>query len=130
MKALQTRAPKSKPLVIAELHYRNQQQDKTVAQYMASLRKHSELCDFGDYLEQALSDRLVCRLRSEIVQRRLLSEKDLTLQKAYDFAHSLETVSRWASELQGSAKATTQASKEVRVAPPGRPTSAGVFPPQ
>ena len=59
-----------KPLVIAErfrFHHRNQQEGETVAQYMAALRKHSERCDFGDYLEQALRDRLVCGLRSEIV---------------------------------------------------------------
>ena len=79
-----------------------------MAQYMAALRKHSKRCEFGDYLEQALRDRLVCGLQSEIVQSRLLSEKDLTLQKAYNPAHSLETVSHRASELQASAKATTQ----------------------
>ena len=122
-----------KPLVIAErfrFHHRNQQEGETVAQYMAALRKHSERCDFGDYLEQALRDRLVCGLRSEIVQRRLLSEKDLTLQKAYDLAHSLETASRRASELQASAKATTQVSKDIQRVAPGRPTNAGVSPPQ
>ena len=51
---------------------------------------------------------------SEIVQRRLLSEKDLTLQKAHDLAHSLETVSRWPNELQALAKATTQVSKDIQ----------------
>ena len=121
-----------KPLVIAEqfrFHHRNQQ-GETVAQYMAVLRKHSELCDFGDYLEQAIRDRLVCGLRSEIVQRKLLSEKHLTLQKAYDLAHSLETARRRASELQASAKATTQVSKDIQRVAPGRPTNAGVSPPQ
>ena len=78
-----------KPLVIAErfkFHHRNQREGETVAQYMAALRKLTERCEFKDYLQEALRDRLVCGLRSEAVQRRLLSEKDLKLQLAYDIA--------------------------------------------
>ena len=93
-----------KPLVIAErfkFHHRNQKEGERVAQYMAALRK---LTEFEDYLEEALRDRLVCGLRNEAVQRRLLSEKDLRLQTAYDIAVSMETASRQASELQASSK--------------------------
>ena len=64
------------------------------------------------------------------MQRRLLSERDLTLQKVYNLAHSLETASHRASELQASVKATTQVSKDIQQVAPGRPTNAGVFPPQ
>jgi len=78
-----------------------------------------------------LRGRLVCGLRSETVQRRLLSEKDLTLQKAYDLAHSLETASRRASELQATAKiAAAQVPKEVQRVAPRRPGGAVGSPPQ
>jgi len=121
-----------KPLVIAErfkFHHHNQREGKTVAQYMATLRKLTERCEFRDYLEEALRDRLVCGLRSEAVQRRLLSEKDLKLKAAYDIAVSMETASRQASELQASAKATgTQPHREVGRVTAGRGTS--VTPPQ
>ena len=53
-------------LVIAEqfrLNHCNQQEGETVAQYLAALWKHLEWCDFGDYLEQALRYRRVCRLQ-------------------------------------------------------------------
>ena len=112
---------KPKPLVIAErfrFHHRNQRDGETVAQYMAELRRLSEHCEFKDYLDEVLRDRLVCGLRSEAIQRRLLSEKDLTLAKAYDIAHSEETASRQASQLQASAKPETSTEGDVqRVAP-------------
>ena len=75
-----------------------------MAQYMAALCKLTERCEFKDYLEEALRDHVVCGLRNEAVQRRLLSEKDLKLQTAYDIAVSMETASRQASELQASSK--------------------------
>lgn len=87
---------KPKPLVIAErfkFHHRNQRDGENVAQYMAELRRLSEHCDFKDYLSEALCDRLVCGLRSEAIQWRLLSQKDLTLESAYDIALSEETAS-------------------------------------
>lgn len=82
-----------KPLVIAErftFHDRNQKEGETVAQYMAALRKLTERCEFKDYLEEALRDHVVCGLQNEAVQRRLLSEKDLRLQAAYNIAVSME----------------------------------------
>jgi hypothetical protein len=116
-----------KPLVIAErfkFHHRNQREGETVAQYMAALRKLTERCEFKDYLEEALRDRLVCGLRSEAVQR-LLSEKDLKLQLAYDIAVSMETASRQASELQASGKSdVAQSQKAVGRVAFGRRSSA------
>ena len=60
-----------RPLIIAErfkFHRRNQGENESVAQYVAELRKLSEKCEFGDYLEQALRDRLVCGLVNERIQ--------------------------------------------------------------
>ena len=53
-------------------------------------------------------------LRSEVIQRRLLSEKDLTLESAYDIAHGLETVSQRASELQATVKTAATAAGGVQ----------------
>jgi len=117
---------KPKPLVIAErfkFHRRNQHEGETVAQYLAELRRLTQHCDFKDYLQEALRDRFVCGLRSEVIQRRLLTEENLTLQKAYDLAHSVETANKQASELQASTK--TAFAVHQRVAPP-RPVGTGV----
>lgn len=115
---------KPKPLVIAErfkFHHRNQKEGETVAQYVAALRKLTEHCDFKDYLDEVLRDRLVCGLRSEVIQRKLLSEKDLTFQRAYELAHGLETASHQASELQATTRAAVHPPREVQHVAPGNP---------
>ena len=53
------------------------------------------------HLNEALRDRLVCGLRSENIQRRLLAEKDLSLQKAVDIAQGMEAADRNAKALKG-----------------------------
>lgn len=96
-----------KPLVIAErfrFHKRNQGEEETVAQYVAVLKRLSEHCEFGAYLEDALRDRFVCGLKCETVQKRLLTEKDLTFRKAVDYAVSAETATREVQQLSGSLK--------------------------
>ena len=96
-----------KPLVIAErfrFHKRNQGEEETVAQYVAVLKRLSEYCEFGAYLEDALRDRFVCGLKSETVQKRLLTEKDLTFHKAVEYAVSAETATRDVQQLSGSLK--------------------------
>ena len=99
---------KPKPLVIAErfkFHRRNQHGRETVAQYLAELRKFSKQCDFKEHLEEALRDRLVCGLRSEVVQRRLLAGENLTLKKAQELALGIETAAKNVCELQGTRRA-------------------------
>ena len=112
---------KPKLLVMAEsfkFHHRSQHEGETVAQYLAELWKFSEQCDFKEYLEEALRDRLVCGLQSEVIQRRLLAEENLTLKKTYDIAHSVETANRQVS--------TKTAVAIQRLAPP-KPGNAGVL---
>ncbi|KAK3100621.1 hypothetical protein FSP39_022706 [Pinctada imbricata] len=60
----------------------------------------SEHCDFGTHLNDSLRDRLVCGLRNEQIQKKLLSESDLTLDKATEIAIAMETAARDAVELQ------------------------------
>ena len=53
---------------------RNQNQGESVADYVAELRRLATRCAFDSYLEDALRDRIVCGLRSEQMQKRLLTE--------------------------------------------------------
>ena len=92
-----------KPLVIAErfrFHKRNQREGETVTQYIAELRKLAEFCKFGANLNDSLRDRLVCGLKAENIQKRLLSEADLTLDRALEVAQAMETAAKDATELQ------------------------------
>ena len=67
---------------------------------MAALRKLSEFCEFDTKLNDSLRDRLVCGLRSEQIQKKLLSETDLTLDKELETAVAMEIAARDAVELQ------------------------------
>ena len=96
------------PVVIAErfhFHRRNQREGESIAEFMAELRRLSTHCGFKSYLNEALRDRLVCGLRSESTQRRLLAEKDLSLQKAMEIAQGMEAADRNAKSLKGSTPA-------------------------
>ena len=92
-----------KPLVIAErfcFHKRDQKDGESILMYVAELRKLSEHCDFKAYLNDAQRDRLVCGTKHGNIQKKFLSESDLTLQKAIDIATAMETAAKDAVELQ------------------------------
>ena len=94
-----------KPIVIAEhfhFHRRSQLPGETVADLVAHLRRLSKHCEFGAFLEDSLRDCLVCGLRSEAMQKRLLSEKDLTFRKALDMAQAMESAVQNTRALQQS----------------------------
>ena len=57
---------------------------------LAELRRLTEHCNFCDFLEEALRDRFVCGLKYERIQRRMLSERDLTLEKFIETAFGVE----------------------------------------
>ena len=85
------------PVVIAQrFHFyrRTQGAEETVAEFLAELRRLATHCKFGAFLDEALRDRLVCGLRSEATQKRLLSEADLTLKKAVDLAQGMEAADK------------------------------------
>lgn len=103
LKTLIAQHLKPKPLAIAErfrFYQRNQGKQETVSQYIAELRKLSEFCEFGEFLNQALRDRLVCGLSSVATQRKLLAEDKLDLKKAMDVAISMELAENEARKLK------------------------------
>ena len=82
-----------KPLVIAErfhFHQRTQNVGESIAEYIAELRRLTTYCQYGNHLEEALRDRLVCGLRSVHTQKKLLAMEDLTLTKAVKIAQVLK----------------------------------------
>ena len=84
-------------VVIAErfhFHRREQQAEESIAEFLAALRRLATHCQFGDHLEDSLRDRLVCGLRSESIQKKLLSEVDLTLQRALEIVQGMESAER------------------------------------
>ena len=92
------------PLVIAQrFHFnrRNQREGETLSEYAAELRRMAAKCVFNaDYLDDALRDRIVCGIRSEAIQRRLLSEADLTLKRALELSLAMETAAESAKGIK------------------------------
>ena len=86
-----------KRAVIAErfhFHKRDQAAGETAADFDVALRKLALHCKFEATLADALRDRFVCGLRHESIQRRLLSEKELTYTKAMDIAQAMEAADK------------------------------------
>ena len=104
-----------KLLVIAERFYshrRDQGTNESIAKYIAELRRLATNCEFSKYLNDALRDRLVCGLRNTGIQKRLLSEANLTLAKAGEIAQKMEAAEKNAKRLQG--RETVPVNKVIR----------------
>ncbi len=71
--------------MITHFHRRNQTAPETIAEYLAALRQAALHCNFDAFLDEALRDRLVGGLRTEAIQKRLLSETDLTLASSHAY---------------------------------------------
>ena len=81
-------------------HRRSQGATESIADYMAELRRLASFCEFDAFLDQALRDRLVFRVKSEAMQRRLLTEKDPKLVGILELALSLEAAQKNAQTIQ------------------------------
>ena len=67
---------------------------------MAELRCLSTHCKFEAFLDEALRERLVCGLRSEAIQKKLLTEAELSLTKAIDLSIGMEAAEKNAKSLK------------------------------
>ena len=73
---------------------------ESVSTYIAELKKLAAHCDFEEaFLLQMLRDRLVCGIGDSRMQRRLLSEEDLTFDKALQLVQAMESADQSASAL-------------------------------
>ena len=92
---------------------RTRKPGESVSDYVAELRRLAQDCHYGDKLLQMLRDRLVCGINDERIQRRLLSEAELTFDKALSIATAVETANKNALDLKVST-ATVKFIKEKR----------------
>ena len=92
--------------IVQRFHFnaRVQNENESVSQYVAELRKLAETCEFDASLENMLRDRLVCGLRDPKTQRRLLAESQLTFGKAFELAQAAELAEKSVKDLQGQAQ--------------------------
>ena len=73
---------------------------ESIANFVAALQQIAKYCDYGDTLNIMLRDRLVCRVNHQGIQKRLLAEKNRTLEKAFEIALALEAADSDVKQLQ------------------------------
>lgn len=71
-----------------KFHTSTREPEQLISDYLAQLRKLAEPCEFGNSLEEMLRDRLVIGINNDRIQRRLLSESELNLQRAVEIAQA------------------------------------------
>ena len=89
---LQTHFESTRVQFAERLHFRRRQQEagETIGDYDAALRKLAIHCKFSNRLEEELRDQIVCGLRNEALQRRLLTESGLTYAKTLEICRASE----------------------------------------
>uniref|UniRef100_A0A8C5QU56 Retrotransposon gag domain-containing protein n=1 Tax=Leptobrachium leishanense TaxID=445787 RepID=A0A8C5QU56_9ANUR len=124
-----------KPLEIAEcfkFYSRRQHAGEDIKTYVINFRKLAATCQFGDYLQTALRDMFVMRLYDTAIQKRLLTESVLTLNKATELASVMEMAARDAKLLnphpetpasQGEEIFSTSVAQHTQQSLPGHPKS-------
>ena len=82
-----------KPIIIAErfrFYKRPQKQGESVADFAVELRRLATTCKFpAEFLQEALRDAFVCGLLNTNIQRKMLSETDLTFARAQQLATAM-----------------------------------------
>ncbi|KAM7296885.1 hypothetical protein ISCGN_022040 [Ixodes scapularis] len=88
-------APKLSIIVeLLKFHTRIRQQGETMSDFIASLRKLADSCDFKILLNDMLRDRLVCGINNDLMQTRLLEDAELTFEKAVKVVVAMEAATK------------------------------------
>lgn len=77
-----------------KFYTRQQKEDESVSDYIVEIKALSRTCEFGDYLAEALCDKIVFGVKDSKIQSALLREKDLVFDKACQVAKSVEMASQ------------------------------------
>ena len=81
---------------------RNQESDESIDVYVAALRKLAQTCNFCKCLHDTLiRDRIVLRVKSKQLRKRLLQERKLTLSKRVDICRSSEATTSQLQAISG-----------------------------
>ena len=106
-----------------KFYSRDRKPEETVLDYVVVLRKLAQDCNYGDKLKEMLRDRLVCGIADDRMQRRLLSETDLTFDKALKIAQAIETANKDAKDLQSRSGELPQLVNKLALQRSQRPVS-------
>ena len=92
-----------RPSVIVERYKFNSRQrlpSESISEYVAALRKLAEFCNYGESLDEMLCDRFVCGIAHSAVQKRFLTEANLSFTKAVTVAQVVELAEKGSQQIQ------------------------------
>ncbi|UYV62382.1 K02A2.6-like, partial [Cordylochernes scorpioides] len=72
----------------------NQETNESIEQYICRLRKLSSTCNYGAMTEEMIRDRLVLGIIDKQTKRQLITDPQLTLQKAIDVCKANESANK------------------------------------
>ena len=100
-----------------KFHTRSRQQRESMADFVASLRRLSEHCEFGDGLDDLLRDRLICDCNEDRLHKNLLATTPPpTFKVAIAMAQAMESADKDTKDLQ-----STRTAAEVHAIPRSSP---------
>ncbi|UYV60543.1 K02A2.6-like [Cordylochernes scorpioides] len=67
---------------------------KSISDYLVEIKRLASSCNFGNFLEDSLRDKMVCGLYNAKIQNRILSEGDISLAKVIEIALSMEAAEK------------------------------------
>ncbi|GBO18360.1 hypothetical protein AVEN_274630-1 [Araneus ventricosus] len=82
-----------------QFHKRLQHNNEAISSYVTELRLLAEECNFGAMLTEQLRDQLVCSIKDEALQRRLLAESTLTFNEASSRAVAAKSTTEQAKHI-------------------------------
>ena len=85
---------------------RKQESHESIDVYAAALRALAATCEFGELKDEMICDRLVCGIADNSVQRKLLQEPKLSLEKCLDICRSAEATSAHLKAISGHSSST------------------------
>ena len=88
-----------------EFNNRNQNIGENVDDYITSLRKMAQKCNFGTLSDDLIRDRIVCGILHNAVRRRLLEQLSLTLNQCIDKCRAAEATK---AQMNGSVTSGSQ----------------------
>ncbi|CAG2218703.1 unnamed protein product [Mytilus edulis] len=77
-----------------------QNENESIDNYVTRLKNLAKTCDFGIMLNDAIRDQVVDMCYSTKLRRRLLREKDLTLEKVQDIARASEAADQHSAQFE------------------------------
>ncbi|UYV74425.1 K02A2.6-like, partial [Cordylochernes scorpioides] len=73
---------------------RMQLKEESISDYLVEIKRLASSCNFGNFLEDSLRDKMVCGLYNAKIQNRIWSEGDISLAKVIEIALSMEAAEK------------------------------------